>query len=120
MAARPLVRLRHIKENIRDIRSLLSNRTESDIVSDRFARAALERMLEVISEASRHIPQDWKTSLGADVPWSEIASFGNVLRHAYDHVEIGILWSACQNDLAPLEAAVDAMLAAHGPKDTAP
>jgi uncharacterized protein with HEPN domain len=120
MAARPLVRLRHIRENIRDIRTLLRNRTEADIVGDRFARAALERMLEVISEASRHIPQDWKESFGADVPWPEIASFGNVLRHAYDHVEVSILWSACQNDLAPLEAAVDAMLAAHGPKDTAP
>lgn len=120
MAARTLLRLRHMKECIDAIRILLSDKTADDVSRDLFTRAALERLLEVISEASRHLPQEWKDSLDVEVPWAEIASFGNVLRHAYHHVDVGVLWAVYQNDLAPLEAAVDAMLIAHGSKDSPP
>jgi uncharacterized protein with HEPN domain len=93
---------------------LLEGKSESTLAGDRFARMALERLLEIISEASRHLPQEWKQSLGADVPWSNIASVGNVLRHTYDRVELSVLWSIYENDLDPLERAIDTMLATHG------
>ena len=32
-------------------------------------------------------------------------------------VELPTLWAIYENDLDPLEAAIDAMLAAHAPKD---
>jgi uncharacterized protein with HEPN domain len=117
MVARPLLRLRHIKDSIRDIRDLLEGKSEAEIVEDRHARLALERLFEIISEASRHIPQEWRASLGGNVPWPKIAGVGNILRHAYDRVELSILWTVYENDLAPLEAAVDAMLTAHAPKE---
>jgi uncharacterized protein with HEPN domain len=106
-------RLAHIKETIGNIRRLLAGKTIAQVESDVFVRAALERFLEIVSEASRHIPAEWKGESGAAVPWRDIANFGNVLRHAYDHVEVGILWSICTDDLDPLEAAIDAMLATH-------
>jgi uncharacterized protein with HEPN domain len=78
-------------------------------------RAAFERFLEIISEASRHIPDDWKAQFGPDVPWREVATLGNVLRHIYQRVELTSLWRIYSKDLATLEAAVDAMLARHDP-----
>jgi uncharacterized protein with HEPN domain len=117
MAARPLVRLRHIKDSIGDIRDLLEGRSEAEIAQDKSSRLALERLFEIISEASRHIPQEWRASLGSNVPWSKIAGVGNILRHAYDRVELGVLWAVYENDLDPLEAAIDAMIEAHRPKD---
>jgi hypothetical protein len=33
---------------------------------------------------------------------------------------MAVLWSVYLNDLDPLEAAIDAMLAAHAPKDASP
>jgi uncharacterized protein with HEPN domain len=113
MASRPLVRLRHVKAAIRDIPELLGGRTSAEIADDKFALRALERLLEVISAASRNIPVEWRQSLGGEVPWPGVATLGNILRHAYDRVDVDVLWSIYENDLDPLEVAIDAMLATH-------
>jgi uncharacterized protein with HEPN domain len=106
-------RLTHIKDAIENIRHLLANRTREDIESDVVTRAALERFVEIISEASRHIPTEWKEEHGPNVPWRDIANVGNVLRHVYQNVEVEILWSVYADDLDPLESAIDAMVAAN-------
>lgn len=50
-------RLDEILQCIADIKSLLSGRQRDFLLQDRIARAAFERFLEIISEASRHIPE---------------------------------------------------------------
>jgi uncharacterized protein with HEPN domain len=120
LSSRPFHRLEHIKESIGHIRSLLAGKSEDDLREDRVARAALERFLEIISEASRHVPAEWKAAEGSSIPWSRIASFGNILRHVYEQVDVGVLWAVYVDDLDPLEAAIDAMIAAHAPKDPSP
>ena len=50
--------------------------------ADRRARQLVERNLEIISEASRRLPDSAKAA-EPDVPWREIAGIGNVLRHDY-------------------------------------
>ncbi len=85
---------------------------------DVVVRAAFERFLEIISEASRHIPDEWKLQFGSQVPWRQIAGLGNILRHAYEQASFETLWLIYQNDLEPLSVAVDAMLAAHDPDGT--
>jgi uncharacterized protein with HEPN domain len=45
-------------------------------------RSALERGIEVISEASRHLGRELK-SQHKDVRWKDIAGIGNILRHEY-------------------------------------
>jgi uncharacterized protein with HEPN domain len=113
-------RLRHIKQSIEAIRRLLRGQTVADVRRQPDTRAAVERYLEIISEASRHIPEAWKSSFGPEVPWWEVAAFGNILRHEYEQVDISVLWSVYSSDVDPLEAAIDAMLAAHSPKDASP
>ena len=46
-----------------------------------------------------------------NIPWADIRSFGNRLRHAYDDIDDRILWSAVQHDLQPLREACEAELA---------
>jgi uncharacterized protein with HEPN domain len=112
MVADAADRLVHIKDSIRNIRELLRDKIIEDVERDVVVRAALERF-EIISEASRHVPASWRDEFGATVPWRRIANFGNVLRHVYDSVDLPILWSVYQNDLDPLEQAVDRITAAH-------
>jgi uncharacterized protein with HEPN domain len=116
MVAEAAERLLHIKQSIDHIRRLLDGKTVDDLRSSAFDRAALERFPEIISEASRHVPAEWKQSFGPSVPWRDIANIGNILRHAYDGVDVDVLWSVYQSDLDPLEQVADAMLAAHPPK----
>lgn len=66
---------------------------------------AVTRCLEIISEASRRLPDDVKARYPA-VPWAQIAGAGNVYRHDYEDVLASILWNTVKHHLHPLEEAV--------------
>ena len=51
----------------------------------------VERCIEIVSEASRHIPKHI-TARYPHIPWRQIAGIGNVLRHSYDIVDDRIIW----------------------------
>lgn len=69
------------------------------------AQRAVERGLEIISEASRHIPDNIKTET-SDMPWHQIAAIGNLLRHDYQRVESRLIWNIVTDHLPQLEAVV--------------
>jgi len=70
---------------------------------------AIERGLEIISEASRGIDGDAKARF-SDVPWDQIAGIGNILRHEYHRVEPLIIWNITRTHLSALALAVRLML----------
>ena len=72
-------------------------------------RDAVERCLEIISEASRHVPAELKAR-HPEIPWRGVADFGNVLRHEYPNVKDPRVWQIVTGDLPPLKAAIEAML----------
>ena len=74
-------------------------------VADRRVRQLVERNLEIISEASRRLPDAAKAT-EPDIPRREIAGIGNVLRHDYGVVKPEILWGVRTHRLAALKAAV--------------
>lgn len=108
---RPTVaeRLAHIDEAIDNIRRMLAGRTRAAFVEDMMLRLAVERSLEIISEASRHIPPDLKAG-EQTINWRRLADLGNWLRHAYHRTDAGILWDMVQNDLEPLKTFVGQMI----------
>lgn len=42
--------------------------------------------------------------------WRNIADLGNVIRHAYDEVDLGILWDVSEKRLPELERTIDFLL----------
>nr|WP_245311052.1 DUF86 domain-containing protein [Bradyrhizobium valentinum] len=68
-------------------------------------RMAVERLLEIISEASRSIPSDVKAQ-EPTINWRRLADLGNWLRHAYHRTDAGLLWAMIEDDLEPLNAFV--------------
>lgn len=99
-------RLAHILTAIDDIRSILQSHTRADFASDRTVRMAIERLFEIISEASRHIPEDMKAR-EPNIAWERMADLGNWLRHAYHRIDADILWNIAENDLEPLRLFVE-------------
>ena len=68
-------------------------------------RLACERCVEVVSEASRHVPpalQDRHPS----VRWAEIRAIGNVIRHRYYDLDDLVIWRAVRRDLPNLRPVV--------------
>jgi uncharacterized protein with HEPN domain len=52
---------------------------------------AIERCIEIVSEATRHLPAEINRE-HPHIPWQPIAGIGNVLRHDYDLVDERIIW----------------------------
>jgi uncharacterized protein with HEPN domain len=111
--------LMRAKRRIVEIRSFAGERSYPLIATDRFACAAFERLLQIVSDTSRPVAARWKSEYPA-VRWSTIGAIGDELEYAYDRVDLPTIWNVYVSDLNPLEAAIDAMLAAHSPKDGSP
>ena len=76
---------------------------------DFMLRRAIERCVEIISEASRHIPTPLKMKY-PDHPWDEIASIGNLLRHHYERVDDLIMWKIATQSLPELRPIITALI----------
>ncbi len=61
MDGRTVYRLHDIVDAIDQIDQLLEGKSFADLQADRVVRAAFERFLEILSEASRHIPDELKS-----------------------------------------------------------
>jgi uncharacterized protein with HEPN domain len=102
-------RLKDILDAIEQIELLLGETSFANFVQDRIKRAAFERFLEIISEASRYIPEDFKAGQ-PNIPWRRIADTGNHLRHAYHRIDPEVLWDVYRSgELAELKSAVESM-----------
>ena len=102
-------RLEDILEAIQEIQAFTSGRTFDDYMTTPMLRRAVERNVEVISEASRHIPRDLKAR-HRKIPWRSIAGVGSVLRHGYKLIRDDEIWRIAMTELEPLKAAAEGML----------
>jgi uncharacterized protein with HEPN domain len=67
---------------------------------------AVTRCLEIISEASRRLPDDLKTRHPA-IAWKQMAGAGNVYRHDYEDVAAQFVWDTVQRALPSLREVVE-------------
>jgi uncharacterized protein with HEPN domain len=110
MKDRTRFRMLDVIDAIDQIHSLLADKTFEDLIKDRVLKAAFERFIEILSEASRHIPDSLK-GIATDVEWPKVAAIGNHLRHAYDRVDAEVLWNIyATGELAVLREAVNGLL----------
>lgn len=59
------------------------------------------RNLEIIGEASRHIPRAIKEKY-PEIPWMEMYTMRNIVVHEYHGVNLSIIWQTVTEDLPPL------------------
>lgn len=105
-------RLEHIVHSVDAIVGYWKGKKRTQFDSDEWGRAATERHLEIISEASRHIPARDKSD-HPQIPWKEIAGIGNVLRHRYDTVSDDRVWEIVSLELRALRSAIKKIIAKH-------
>jgi uncharacterized protein with HEPN domain len=65
----------------------------------------VQRAIEVISEASRAIP-DELADTQPEIPWPSVRGIGNVLRHEYDGLSDPIIWRVVVDELPKLKSPV--------------
>jgi uncharacterized protein with HEPN domain len=96
--------LADIIEAIERIAEVLAGSTRETFEANWEKRWVVERGLEVISEASRRLPDEVKER-NPEIPWRKVAGIGNVLRHDYGRVSPDVLWKLAKDDLPALERA---------------
>jgi uncharacterized protein with HEPN domain len=70
----------------------------------------VDRGVEIVSEASRHIPDEMCAAYPA-VSWKDIKSIGNRLRHEYNKVDPFIMWTIAIKHMPQLKPVIVDMLA---------
>jgi uncharacterized protein with HEPN domain len=99
-------RFAHILSAIGTVQEQLHGVSEEALASDRMRRLVLERLLEIISIASGHIPANLR-AVENGVDWQTIDDIGDRLENTRDRVETNILWTISQDKLMPLKVCAE-------------
>ena len=105
--------LSQMGDAIRKMREFANGMTFEDYQKDARTRFAMERCVEIISEAARRIPVSIQEK-HANIPWDDIKGIGNILRHGYDDIDDRVIWGVLKRHLAALEAALAVIGNEHG------
>lgn len=100
-----LVVLEEIAGAIEAIREATGGRNFEDFRKARVERLAVERAIEIISEAARRLPLDLLVR-HPEIEWHKVKAIGNVLRHEYHRVSDKVIWDVVQYELDELERAI--------------
>jgi uncharacterized protein with HEPN domain len=97
-------RLTDVVEAIERVRTVLGEMPLEAFELDWQKQWLVERGVEIISEASRRLPDAMKARRRT-IPWAKVAGVGNVLRHDYERISAPVMWQLVREHLPPLERA---------------
>jgi uncharacterized protein with HEPN domain len=96
-------RYAHIISAIDHIEECLQGLSQQQLARDQLLPLAFERLLEIISVATDHIPTDIKNA-DVTVDWKNLAELGERLENPCERIEVDVLWDVTQHKLGPLKA----------------
>jgi uncharacterized protein with HEPN domain len=100
------VRVRHMLDAARKALAFTQGRRRADLDVDEMRALALVRLLEIIGEAAKAVPQDIRDA-APQVPWSQIARTRDRLIHGYFNINLDTVWDIITNYLPPLVEALE-------------
>ncbi len=104
----PRIYLAQILERIERILEFTAEGKEA-FFADVRTQDAVIRNFEVMGEAIKRIPEDYRAAHPA-IPWRELAGLRDVLIHQYEGVSLQEIWRMVEKDLNPLRQAIAAIL----------
>lgn len=105
----PKIFLRHIIESIEWIEAYSKNLTKEDFFKSQQVQDALIRRVEIIGEAVKNLPGDFKEK-HPSIPWQEIAGMRDVLIHEYFGVALNQVWVVISEDVPRLKQYISKIL----------
>ena len=105
----PAASLADILENLERIEGYVTGLDREAFGSDTLRRDAVERCLERICEAAFRLGEK-AAELAPSQPWGDIRGMGNRLRHAYDRIDLNVLWNTVRDRLPSPKADVERAL----------
>jgi uncharacterized protein with HEPN domain len=97
--------LEDIKESADRIEEYSQGMSKTHFMEDIRTQDAIIRRLEIVEEAVKNIPEDFKSKY-PNIPWKQIAGMRDVLIHGYFGVNLERVWAVVERDLPELKPKV--------------
>ncbi|MBF0607565.1 MAG: DUF86 domain-containing protein [Magnetococcales bacterium] len=91
-----------IAEAVDDAVSFVEGMTYREFQRDKKTIYAVVRTIEIIGEASKHIPKSVKDK-APKIPWSEMKGMRNKIIHEYFGINIRVIWDTVKQYLPKLK-----------------
>lgn len=102
MPKQPVEFLKHIRDECFFILSVITpDKTKDDFLSDETLKRAIIRSLEIIGEATKKIPADFKVK-NSTIKWKNMAGMRDRLIHDYMGINYTIVWDVVKNKIPEL------------------
>ncbi len=110
MPKEPVEYLKHIRDECAYINSVTVDiNDKSDFLQSETLKRAVVRSLEIIGEASKKIPADFKVE-HQNIQWKNMAGMRDRLIHDYIGVDYAIVWDVIRNKIPELTKQINKVL----------
>src|ERR1700686_3090480 len=99
-----------ILETVERIQLKTAGKTFAEFDADWELRFIVQRAIEIISEATRRLPEELKATR-PEIEWRSIAGIGNGLRHENHPISDKVIGAVVQAEWPPLKTAIAAIAA---------
>lgn len=94
--------LRHILDETEFLISRSQSLDKEDLLKDEVLKRAFVRSLEIIGEAAKKLPEDFRKKYG-QIDWRAIAGTRDKLIHDYFGIDYDIVWDIVLNEIPELK-----------------
>ena len=109
MSKEPEKYLKHIHDECLYIISISKNLVFEDFLEDETLKRATVRSLEIIGEATKQIPADFKVKWNT-IQWKNMAGMRDRLIHDYIGVNYSIVWDVMKNKIPDIHKQINEFL----------
>ena len=108
------IRLQHMLDGAREALSFAEGKRREELDEDRLLVLGLVKAIEIIGEAAYQVSESTRADVPG-VPWEDIIGMRHRLVHASFDINLDVLWRTVLDDLPPLIAPLQSVLAKDEP-----